>query len=507
MSTSIISDDPTRRLKKASPVKGLLLISPFQLTPPEVRTISLKTSTRTFGDLAVFITRIGMFHWKKNEIGASRFLIVFALLSLAFGFRFFFGLHCPATIIDEDEIQTYLIGLKSYTTHTWPYFGTDMRSGGGEYQGQMAGALEGLLVSIPLWIWPTPESPYLFVNILSFLALALWGWYCYKRTPGLPPWLLFTWLFIAPWTTHFSTQIMNQSYSLVGAILFFLGLMESLPVLSLGWLSSRPANFLMGFGFFWLMQLHMSWVMFVPFLAYSLYIQWKSGTGKTALGYGILGAIPMLTLLAPTYLKYGFTTSENIRGYSSLFNYSNMKSFFDILSRYLSFASFELPRFIGANNHDRCEYLMKTPWLAGPGFVLWGTGILQASSLLVLGFFPKPGRKDWNEIRTISLFFFLVIYIFFWFSAQPPASYRYYEVLPLVMLYSFYCWESLANKTFWRIVGVVFITTAVLFQLGYAIRNNKEGTSVYDRYRGRMEKALTHNDYRLMAERRPYALY
>jgi len=41
------------------------------------------------------------------------------------------------------------------------------------------------------------------------------------------------------------------------------------------------------------MQLHMSWVMLPPFAAFSLYRQWKSGTWKTALGFGFLGALPL----------------------------------------------------------------------------------------------------------------------------------------------------------------------------------------------------------------------
>jgi hypothetical protein len=107
----------------------------------------------------------------------------------------------------------------------------------------------------------------------------------------------------------------------------------------------------------------------------------------------------------------------------------------------------------------------------------------------------------------MTLFFFLIIYFFFWFSAQPPTSYRYYEALPVVMIYSFYCWEGLAAKLFWRWFGVVFLAAAVFFQAGYALKTTSMGTSVYSQYRDRMETAIQTKNYHLLAERRPYALY
>jgi hypothetical protein len=444
---------------------------------------------------------------KKGEPLGLKALSIPFLLVLAFGFRFYFGLHCPPTIVAEDEIQTYLIGLKSYTTGTWPYFGTDMQGGAGGYSGQMAGALEGLLIAIPLYIWPNPLAPYLFLNLLTFAAFTLLAWYCHKRVSGIPAWFIFAWVYFAPWCTHFSTVMINESYSIVGSVLFFLGFMESDTTLRRGLISVPFSNFLMGFGFCWVLQLHMSWVMFLPFLIYSFCRQWNSGNAKTALGFGGLGALLLLALLLPTYLVYGFSLGKNVLGYSSLFNTQNVLAFFPLLARFFSLACFELPRFIGANTHERLGYLLETPWLAASGFFLGVTGFLQVFALIVLWFFPKRNRSDWNAVKWMTLFFFLIIYFFFWFSAQPPTSYRYYEALPVVMIYSFYCWEGLAAKLFWRWFGVVFLAAAVFFQAGYALKTTSMGTSVYSQYRDRMETAIQTKNYHLLAERRPYALY
>lgn len=445
--------------------------------------------------------------WRKNETARLRFFVISVLFLLAFGFRFYFGLHCPPTIIAEDEIQTYLIGLKSYTTCTWPYFGTDMQGGAGGYSGQMAGALEGLLIAVPLWIWQNPLAPYLFLNLLTFMAFTLLAWYCHKRVPGVPAWFIFTWVYIAPWCTHFSTVMINESYSIVGSILFFLGFMESVPAIKRDLIPISFSNILMGFGFCWVLQLHMSWVMLIPFLIYSFYHQWNTGNGKTAVGFGLIGALPLLALLLPTYLVYGFSLGQNIKGYSSFLNRQNMFDFFGLLARFLSLASFELPRFIGANTHERVNYLLETPWLTVPGFFLWISGWFQACALAVLWFFPRRNLPDWKAVKWMTLFFLLIIYFFFWFSSQPSASYRYYEALPVIMIYSFYCWEGFAAKPYWRLFGMVFLATAVFFQAGYALKTNSIGTSVYSQCRERMEKAIEAKNYHLLAERRPYALY
>jgi hypothetical protein len=299
----------------------------------------------------------------------------------------------------------------------------------------------------------------------------------------------------------------TRSYSLVGAILFFIGFMESVPALRLGVWRRRLSNACMGFGFFWVMQIHMSWVMLAPFGAYALYAQWKEGAWKAALGYGTLGALPLLATLLPTYWVYGFATARNIHGYSAFFNRFNMQQFLAVLARFLSLACFELPRFLGEHTPDRIAFLTQAPWLLVPGFFLWAAGILQALMLCGFLFFSLPGKADWKPVKTLTLALFLVIYFFFWFSIKPPSVHRYYEALPVAMIYSFYCWERLAVWKFWRWAGVLFLAAGIYFQVGYAAQSHRSGVSVYSQYRPRMARALAAKNYRLLAERRPYALY
>src|SRR6185436_14838094 len=75
------------------------------------------------------------------------------VLLLAFCFRLWFGLSLGLT--HEDAKQIYLIGLKSYLTGTWPYFGPDVAP-----SVQIPGALQGLVIALPLYLVPLPESSF-----------------------------------------------------------------------------------------------------------------------------------------------------------------------------------------------------------------------------------------------------------------------------------------------------------------------------------------------------------
>src|SRR5215204_4446939 len=96
------------------------------------------------------------------------------LLLVAFLFRLGFGL-CAA-FQDADSTQIYLLGLKFYTTHAWPYFGPDVVWG----EVQVPGALQGLLIGLPLFAAPLAEAPYILLNLVSFASLCLLAWYCCK---------------------------------------------------------------------------------------------------------------------------------------------------------------------------------------------------------------------------------------------------------------------------------------------------------------------------------------
>ena len=145
-----------------------------------------------------------------------------ALLLLLFAYRLAFGLTVEFWFIDE--LQIYLIGLKFYTTGQWPFFGPDLVLKG---ISQIPGALQGLLVGLPFYVAPVPEAPFVLLNVLSFAALAFLAWYGQRRVPSLPRWVVFGLALTLPWTLFYSTHIVNPSYVLFGAVLFWVGAVEA----------------------------------------------------------------------------------------------------------------------------------------------------------------------------------------------------------------------------------------------------------------------------------------
>jgi hypothetical protein len=170
-------------------------------------------------------------------------------------------------------------------------------------------------------------------------------------------------------------------------------------------------------------------------------------------------------------------------------------------------ASFEMPRFVAQHTHERIAYFLDSPWLALPGFFLWAVGILQPFAMIGLWFVRKHPRKDWNSVKILILGTFLGIYACFLFTPDMAASFRMVLLIPVIMLYSLYCWDYLAAKPFWRRVGLIFLLSGVYFQIGYTIKNMESQSSVYAKNRGLMTKAIEAKDYRLLAERRPGSLY
>src|SRR6185369_5529422 len=230
----------------------------------------------------------------------SRRLVFLCLLLLAFLFRLGYGLSSPFQ--DEDPKQIYLLGLKFYATGAWPYFGPDVTP-----TIQVPGALQGLVVGLPFYVLPIPEAPYVLLNLLTFASLCFFAWYCSKRLPEMPKWFVWSWLLSAPWTLNVSTHIFNPSYVLPGAILFFLGAIETYPFLRRGLIARPWANFMMGISLFWIMQFHLSWVVLIPYILLSFYFQFRTvGPGAlSSLAWFAGGAVITGSFLVPTFVKYG----------------------------------------------------------------------------------------------------------------------------------------------------------------------------------------------------------
>lgn len=425
----------------------------------------------------------------------QRWWVLGALFS-AFVFRLLFGLCSEFWFVDE--MQIYLLGLKFYTTGLWPYFGPDVVYTGS----QIPGALQALLVGLPFYLFRIPEAPYILLNILSFFSLCLLGWYCTKRIPEIPAWFIWTWVLTAPWTMNYSTHILNTSYVLTGAILFFVGVMETYPFLRRNVIPITWANIMMGFSFFWVFQLHMSWPILIPFLLASLIFQWRE-RGKKITASAVhfaLGALGTGILLVPTFLKHGLTPRAGGVSSNIQFNPNHFLEFFTVLARFLSFVSFELARFLGADTQARVAFLRQNLWVTPFAVFVGIIGLIQPVAMTILWFVKKHSQKDWQAIKYFTLLTVLVVYFSFAFSVKGPASHAFYVVFPVAMIYSFYCWSGFFKSQKWRIFAAVFLAAGIVFHAGLAVWSAPR-RSLY-KNRSAAVEALQKKDYRILGERR-----
>ena len=467
----------------------------------------------------------------------AKIALIFLVLLLAFLFRLGFGLALP--FWPEDQLQAYLVGLKCYTTDTWPFFGPDLGGSETNHYNQIPGALEGLVVALPLKVLPIPEAPFIFLNLITLFAIALFAWYCSKRLPRLSLPFIFTLLVVLPWTLHENAGMITRSWCLFSSLLFFVGFFESLPGFSLKILSPQQSNALMGFALLWHAQFHMSWVYLAAFFGLSLILQGKQKISSvfTAVLYFFLGSLPMAALILPTFIQYhGFPHGNNSGSYATLFCWENFKQFFTILARWLSLPSFEMPFFLdtpgvpgfdnwgtasgphwdgwswfpsfqpGHSTHARIEFLMGSPFMFYPGIFLWIAGLLMAIALLILGFKNHHELKEWNQVRSLALFTFAIVWVSFWFTYKWPLSHIYYDaIFPMVFLYSLYCWNVLAPSKGWRIFAVVLLAAAIVFQTAYAWRIHP----IYSIYKDRdkLVRAIQEKNYHIVGERRAFIYY
>jgi hypothetical protein len=437
----------------------------------------------------------------------TKFILLFLFL---LAFRTAFGLS--GSFWSEDEKQTYLIGLKWFCTHQWPYFGPDLIVTETGFQVQIPGALEGLLVGTPLFILPIPEAPYIFLNILSLAAIALMAWYITRRLPEFPFYFVFAWIALLPWNLNESTWVLNPSYLLLGSVLFFIGFMEAIPGLTINFLTAPWAFALMGFGLFWNMQFHFSWILMPPFvlLAFALRLPpfEKGGWGgiRRCLGGFAVGALPPATFLIPTLLKYGFTPMAGGAGMSQPLNFQNMLAFPVILVRYLSLACYEMPRFAGHGTTERLDLLKQAPWLAPPGLFLLVVGWVQPVAMLLLGWKKDFHHPDSQPVYKMAWGTLLLIGISFWFTSKEPQAHIYYVTLPVVLVFSFYIWSRLALQSrFWVNFGKWCLAASFVFQWGFMVHMIPR-RSLYTN-RSQAVKAIEEKNYHLMGERRPGSLY
>jgi hypothetical protein len=361
-----------------------------------------------------------------------------AALALLLAFRLLYGLS--SELFFEDETQIFLLGLRYHATGAWPYFGADVVW----TQSEIPGALQALLVGVPLNIMPIPEAPYVLINLLSMAALAAFAWYIRVRLPSLPAWLVWGWLMTLPWTLEYATHI---------------GFFEAVPAFRLGRVPEPLAFALMGAAVSWMLQIHMSWPLLMPYAALAWLAARRRGLRSMAANAaGFAGGFLLFAvLLIPTFVVFGLQagsggTLRNLRPH-----FVSPWTAIEILARFFSFASHEIWRFIATDDGKRLMFLMRHPWTVPMAVVIWMAGIWQPIWMLREWFRARSPFAEWKALRMLVAGTVALVYASYWLVLEPSQAHAFWVVSPVAFMFAAYCWTFVDSPRWRRIASVVLI--------------------------------------------------
>jgi hypothetical protein len=418
-------------------------------------------------------------------------------LAVLFAGRLAFGL--ASEFWSEDETQIYLMGLGYFATGRWPYFGPDVVW----TQSAIAGALQPLLVGLPLRLAPVPEAPFVLLNVLSFASLAALAWYICRRFPTLPAWLVWGWVLTAPWTLQFSTHVNNPSYVLPAAIPFFIGFFESMPPLALGVLPARAAVFMMGAALTWIMQIHMSWPLLLPYAALAVVMQSRPRSQRLVGGWFLLGAALPATLLVPTFLRYGLGGGSAGALANLHIHLVPPDRLVETLAQFFSFASLEINRFVANDNAKRVMLLADHLWIIPIAAVVLVAGLAQPVWMLVTLFRRGAGRPDWSPLRIVTVATVVLVYASYFFVTEAPQAHAFYVVAPIAFIYAAACWSLIDSPRWRRFAGAVLACNVAFHAVLAAIQGPEQ--SLYAN-RDVVASAIREQEPEIFGHRRPYAI-
>ena len=437
----------------------------------------------------------------------QRTMLVSGALALAFGFRLAYGLTSP--FWTEDERQIYLIGLRSFARGEWPYFGADViwtRS-------NLPGAMQGFLIRWPLSVWPAPEAPFVLLNVLSFGALVLFAWYLCRRVPLVPKWIVWGALLTLPWTLNFSTHVVNVSYILPGALIFFLGFLEAAPSFRIGALPTGLAWLMMGAGIPWVEQFHMSWVLLPAYVVVAALDQARRHARvlvPAACAFAI-GAMLTGSAILPTLLRYGVGAGSV--GRTVQFQPRGVWELITIVARFLSFAAYETNRFLGLDTADRLMFLRRQPWMVPFTIVATAAGLVQPIVMAAVWFKRTPGDREWARVKWLAAGTVLWVSASFFFSVRGPQSHSFYVTCPVALVYAAHCWQMLASSTHasgrWRLrvpsvwvkrIAAAALASGVVMHAGLAINRAPRRSLYLDR--ALVQAAISRHNDRFLGDRR-----
>jgi hypothetical protein len=267
----------------------------------------------------------------------------------------------------------------------------------------------------------------------------------------------------------------------------------------------------MGAALAWLIQIHMSWPLLLPFVA----VAWLSGARGSPralaanLGGFVAGAAVPALLLVPTLLLHDPATGSGGVLRNLHVHAVNPWIIVTTLARFLSFASLEITRFIATDGPKRLEFFQRHLWLAPFAAFVFVAGIIQPFWMAIdlarsARRWPEaPTRVRWQTLRALVAASVLLVYASYWFVMEPPQAHAFYVLAPVAFLFAAYWW-TLVDSPRARQIAAAVLAVSIAYHAGLAWTQAPE-LSLY-RNRDVVAAAVRLKQPEMFAHRREFAI-
>jgi hypothetical protein len=383
-------------------------------------------------------------------------LLILALVTL----RIYFGMQ--VNFAHEDYVQIYLIGLEHAISGDWPYWGPDVVWS----QTQLPGALQGLLVGAPLRWTGSPVAPLVLSNLISAFGLLLLFGYARKRFPDLPELFLLVVLFLIPFGLHHGSVLLNTAYLPFSGALLFIAVAELFIYREEPILPAGLSYLMLGIGLTVTYQLHLTWVMFLPFIVVLLIMSFQRvGMKKTAAQLGLLvsGAVIGAITLFPTLWAHADVLFLGTEG-NLTFKPERFGRVFDLLLRYLGMATFDVTHTFNIFKSAMAESTLAVISI----WAIKAVAIVQFIVIVITAFRQRTSQ----ELKRILLLFGLTLLMalaLFVLGNKHLSARTYILLFPFPVWLSLLCYRTWYEKTWFRsvlwgglgMVVLAFLSTAM----------------------------------------------
>lgn len=389
-------------------------------------------------------------------------IIILGLLVL----RVFIGIQI--NFAHEDYNQIYLMGLEDAFSGHWSYWGPDVVWS----ETRLPGALQGLLAGVPFLIYKHAYSPIILSNIISVIGLVLFATYAHKRFPKLPLPYLLTLFLLLPFTFQNGVVLLNTAYLIFSSSILFISIFELFLYRDETMLNKASLYFLLiGFSMMFTYQLHLTWVMILPYLFVLLFMEWKRKEYKwQPILYFIVGVIIGSITLLPTLIKYPEVIFFGMGGNLN-FRPDQLAKTFSLYYRFISFATFDIsPNFIYFKVTRQTGFIQSVLI-----YLIKAIGVIQMLLITVTSIYLSK-KKRFNQTLILFGLTFLMALILSMMSNKHLSSRTYILLYPIPIWISLYIYDFLKTKFRYTqpiLISILPIICMMWIFLGFSNLNGK----------------------------------